>query len=95
MILSMQHEDEKNLSKLLSELETLCSLVSKAEGRITKLPHGAKMITQAKKATKLRDVLILGSGFVVDPVLKYLEKKGNHVTLVSEDFNQAKIVAKP
>lgn len=94
-ILSVQHENEENLNKLIVELETLCRLVSKAEGKITKLPHGAKMISQSKKVTKLRDVLVLGSGFVVDPVLNYLEKKGNHITLISADLNQAQILAKP
>lgn len=94
-ILSVQHENEESLNNLLNELETLCRLVPKAEGKMTKLPHGVRMTSQSKKVVKRHDVLILGSGFVVDPVLKYLDEKGgNHITLASMDFLQAQTISK-
>eukprot|EP01083_Nonionella_stella_P063764 165725_1 len=90
--------DAVETDHLITKLKTMCELNPKAHATLIHLPFGASKRMQKvepnKRRNESKNVLILGSGRMVQPVIDYLCDSGNNwITIATNDVSGAAAIA--
>jgi alpha-aminoadipic semialdehyde synthase len=102
VVIQVMSNTESSLKACIQKVSTLCQLIPKAQANFSELPYGALLDStetgSLRASTHLSSgsspkVLVLGSGMVSRPLLKYLDHHKISTLLVSNDGVQAEKIA--